>query len=555
MPTLHTRLTSSLEKGFIDQMPEQFPPYRHATMMRNQHLSFQLFYRMDADHHIERVQIEVESPLSPYVRLRTVEQVPVLTPCYHGRVDDNYLRTQPGLYPDVLLPVHYHNSVFFVRDQLRSLWISVSPEGNCPAGEYPLTLVIKTMDGEELRRETLTIDILAADLPPHGMILTQWFHCDCLANYYHCEAFSQRHWQIIENFMRTAVEYGQTMILTPLFTPPLDTSVGGERLTTQLVGVTRTADGYRFDFSLLDRYMDLALSCGLQYFEMSHLFTQWGAQHAPKVITTTDDDSCEQAFGWETDAVGTEYATFLRLFLPALVQHLKERGLDQRCKYHISDEPNEGSLEQYRRAKAIVQDELSGYDIMDALSSVEFYKQGVVDLPVPASNAIEPFLDENIPGLWTYYCCSQNTNVSNRFIAMPSWRNRAIGMQCFKYDIAGFLHWGYNFYNNMYSSDTINPYLCQDGELQVPAGDAFVVYPGEDGHAIPSLRLEVFREALEDVAAMKLAATLCGKEAVIAAMEQAYGKPIRFCDCPHTADEMLRVRAAVDNMIGQAVQA
>ena len=28
----------------------------------------------------------------------------------------------------------------------------------------------------------------------------------------------------------------------------------------------------------------------------------------------------------------------------------------------------------------------------------------------------------------------------------------------FKYDIAGFLQWGYNFYNNVGSHDQINPY-------------------------------------------------------------------------------------------------
>ena len=37
MHFLHTRLTSSLEKGFLDQMPEQFSPLTRATMLKNQH--------------------------------------------------------------------------------------------------------------------------------------------------------------------------------------------------------------------------------------------------------------------------------------------------------------------------------------------------------------------------------------------------------------------------------------------------------------------------------------------------------------------------------------
>ena len=45
---------------------------------------------------------------------------------------------------------------------------------------------------------------------------------------------------------------------------------------------------------------------------------------------------------------------------------------------------------------------------------------------------------------------------SNRFIAMPSYRTRSIGMQMFGYGIKGFLHWGYNFYNTQYSREQIN---------------------------------------------------------------------------------------------------
>ena len=36
------------------------------------------------------------------------------------------------------------------------------------------------------------------------------------------------------------------MLLTPVFTPPLDTTVNGERLTVQLVDVRRDAGVYSF---------------------------------------------------------------------------------------------------------------------------------------------------------------------------------------------------------------------------------------------------------------------------------------------------------------------
>ena len=504
---LESVLTSSLEKGFVDQTPADFSPYTSAIMLKNQHLSCQLMLRVPADEKGMRVALTLGGSAAPYAKWYNVRQIPVLFPTYGPEsIDDNYLRKTPGLYPDLLEPPHYRGRIQLVSGLLQGVWITIAPEGKLEAGEHTLTVRITNDKDEELALHTLKLQVIDASLPDHGMMLTQWFHCDCLASFYRVPVFSERHWEIIGNYLRTAVEYGQNMILTPLFTPPLDTEVGGERLTVQLVDVTLNADGsYTFGYDKLDRWVALCHTCGMRYFEMSHLFTQWGAAHAPKIVAWINGEE-KRIFGWDTDAAGEEYAAFLKAFLPSLIEHLKELGIDKNCKFHLSDEPHGGCVEQYRHAKAVVSEALNGYDIMDALSSFDFYRDGLVSLPIPGSDHIGPFLEAGVEGLWTYYCCVQGKGVSNRFIAMPSWRNRALGMQCFKYDIAGFLHWGFNFYNNMYSVDAINPYLDTEGEHQVPAGDSFVVYPAPDGTTLPSIRLMAFREGLEDLAAMKLCA-------------------------------------------------
>lgn len=89
------------------------------------------------------------------------------------------------------------------------------------------------------------------------------------------ETFSEEHWAIIEKYVQTAVKHGINMILTPLFTPPLDTEVGGERPTVQLVDVESHSDTYIFDFSKLKRWVDMCRNNNIEYFEFSHLFTQW----------------------------------------------------------------------------------------------------------------------------------------------------------------------------------------------------------------------------------------------------------------------------------------
>ena len=186
---------------------------------------------------------------------------------------------------------------------------------------------------------------------------------------------------------------------------------------------------------------------------------------------------------------------------------------------------------------------------MDALSSYEFYKRGVVKTPIPANDSIENFIKGKVKGLWTYYCGGQREKVSNRFIAMPSYRTRSIGMQMYKYDIVGFLHWGFNFYKNQHSRNLINPYLDQSGENWVSAGDTFSVYPAPDGTALESLRIPVFFSGLCDIRAMQLCESLYSKNEVVAAIEGELGEELTFDRCARSADEMLRVREKINAMI------
>ncbi|MBQ9785364.1 MAG: DUF4091 domain-containing protein [Clostridia bacterium] len=547
------KIVSSVEKCFLDDSIERFDALTEISMLENERLSLQLFHTaVDAAHLETLCKLTFDGALAPYATVRTVEQVPVLVPCFPGASDDNYLRTAPGLYPDVLQPLHYGGQILVIQNLLKSAWIEIDPAGALEAGVYPLTVTLTDKDGEVVATQTVSIEVIGARLPEDDMIFTQWFHCDCLANYYDCEAWSERHWQIVENFARTAVRNGINLLLTPIHTPPLDTAVGGERTTVQLVDVTVENGVYSFGFEKLDRWIDMCDRIGVKYLEIAHFFTQWGAHHAPKIMATVDGEY-KRIFGWDTDATGEEYVRYLRAFIPAFLSHMKARGDDKRCYFHVSDEPCDEHLESYRAAKAVVSELLDGYVIMDALSNFDYWKMGLVETPIPASNHIAPFIEAQVPGLWTYYCCSQGKDVSNRFVAMPLWRTRCIGMQLYKYDIAGFLHWGYNHYNNRYSVDPINPYGDLSGDFWVPAGDTHSVYPAQDGTALESVRILSFYEALQDNRAMKLAGTLCGKDAVVAAIEEIFGGEIRFDTCVKDSATMLAIRARVNTLIKNAL--
>ena len=548
---IKTALISSLEKCFPDQKIEDFKPLSALSVLNNERFSVQLLFRSEPDH-AGRAIVRVDGALAPFASVRFVKNIRVDIPTFPGCDDGNYLRTEPGLYPDLLQPLHYGGAVSIMKDQTQSAWVEFDLDGSVTAGTYPCAITLVDGLGNEVATERFEVRVIGASLPEQELILTQWFHTDCLANYYRVDAWSEEHWRIVENFAATAKKNGINLLLTPIFTPALDTTVGGERTTVQLIDVCKNGDTYFFGYDKLDRWIDMCDRVGIKYFEIAHLFTQWGAAHAPKVMATVDGEY-KKIFGWETEAAGKDYSTFLRTFLPDFLAHMKARGDDKRCYFHISDEPNTEQLESYKAAKAVVADILEGYPIMDALSNFEFFKQGIVPLPIPSNDHIAPFIEAEVPNLWTYYCCGQCVNVSNRLMAMPSWRNRSIGYQMYKYDIAGFLQWGYNFYNTCGSVDPINPFVDACGEYWVPGGDTYSVYPGLDGTAWESLRIIVFHEALQDIRAMKLAEKYYGKDAVIAAAEEILGE-IRFDRCATCADSILAMREKINGMIAAAVE-
>lgn len=542
---------SALEKCFFDEDISTKTEYNKGSVLKNDRLSYQICFSSDQEISGGKTvcHAEVISDIADQITVSNVHNVPSLMPVFRQWNDDNYLRKEPGMFPDLLIPIKDNPNIYVASGQLHALWVDIDIPEEFDAGEYAVNIILKNGENEVIGKSEFTVTVCNTVLPPQKLIYTQWFHCDCLANYYRVPVFSDEHWRIIRNFIRTAVKNGINMLLTPVFTPALDTAVGHERLTVQLVKVKKENNVYSFDFSDLEKWIDMCLEEGIQYFEIAHFFTQWGAKHAPKIIAEVNGSE-QKLFGWETDACCGEYTDFLNAFIPALRRYLEEKGVADKCVYHISDEPSAAQIEDYTKAKKSVENALEGCKIIDALSNYEFFSTGAVETPVVATDHIQPFIDNGVKNLWAYYCCGECVNVSNRFLSMPSARNRIIGIQLFRYAIKGFLHWGYNFYNNQYSIAPIDPYRTTDGEFFAPSGDTFSVYPAPDGTAYETIYLDVFTQALRDLRAMDALADKIGRENVYKLIDERAGKLITFADYPKNDDFILNLREEINELLG-----
>lgn len=539
--------TSSLEKVFPDRMPHS--SHMRLSMLRNDVLSFQLALRPVniPDTRLE-VSVRVDSPIAKYISLRRVELVPSMLPVNDTR-DGNILSDQPGLYPDLLTPLPDGKSFLPCRFWT-SFWVEIETDDRAVPGIHPVTVTFLPVSGQtEPVCFHTEVEIIDAALPEQELMVTQWFHGDCVADYYQIPVFSETHWEYMRRQILLGARRGLNMILTPIFTPPLDTEVGKERTTIQLVDIFYENGIYSFGFEKLERWVTMCRECGIRYFEMAHLYTQWGAAHCPKVMVW-EKGVLRKRFGWEQDALGKDYRVFLQAFLPALIEELKRLGIDRKTIFHISDEPDESCLGQYRAAREQAAALLQDFPLMDAMSHYRFFADGVCNTPIIATSAVTPFLEGECPKeLWVYYCCAQGYLVSNRFFGMPSARNRIIGLQFYKYRVKGFLQWGFNFYNSRLSRRHIDPFRVTDADMAFPSGDSFLVYPGEKGEPLSSLRMEVFYEAINDLRALLLLEKLTSREHVMELLEGGLEAPITFSEYPSESAWLLTLRQRVNEEI------
>ncbi len=538
---------SSLEKIFPDSDLSN-KNYNDFSMLKNERFHFQIAVSAKKG---DCLCLSIDSPLSDFCRISYVQMIPAGLNA-PKKSDDYYISKNKTEYPDLLVPTD--KGCFTAEyDGWNTFWIEIYKKDGLPAGEQ--TVLCSAEKNGTKTEAVLHCTVIDAKLPKQELIYTNWFYTDCLMQYYGFEAFSDEYWRVTESFLRRAQEYGMNCVLTPLFTPPLDTKIGGERPTVQLVDVEVIGrHQYKFGFEKLDRWIEMCDRCGIEFYEMCHLFTQWGAKHAPKIMAKKDG-TVQQIFGWKTRAAGKAYKRFLEQFAKALLDYIDRKDIRKKCLFHISDEPSGAMLRSYKKASKIVHQYFTDVKIIDALSDFKLYEKGLIETPIPANDHIEPFIGK-VPELWTYYCCVQaDKSVSNRFFSMPSERNRILGYQLYKFDVKGFLHWGYNFYFRQYSKGLIDPYKVTDADGAFSSGDSFVVYPGKDGTPLDSLRLHVFYDAFQDMLALQLLESKIGKEKAVSILEEGLSAPLTFNDYPHSAEWLLETRERINREIQEQIRA
>ncbi|NIM05292.1 MAG: DUF4091 domain-containing protein [Armatimonadetes bacterium] len=464
---------------------------------RGERLSFQVALRTDnGESPIITAAADAPSPIS--VQIRRVGYVPV--PHLNTETPPDELEGAdhiPGQVPDPLFP---DSTLEASACETHAFWVTVKIPLEAAPGPYPVTVRL-TAQGTAETALTAAIIVYPAVLPPRrNFPVTNFLHADALCDWYKVQPSQRQFWSILDPYLADLAAHGQDTMYVPLFTPPLD----GVKRPIQLLGVSRRDGRYRFDWRLVRRWVEACRSHGLGRFEWTHFFTQWGAQYALRVYEGHGENA-ELLWPPDTHSLSPVYRDFLAQFLPKFKRFLRAEGLLECSLFHLSDEPHSDHFNNYRAAREMVRELAPWMRVIDALSDINFAREGLVDVPVPIVWAAPGFVREGFSP-WVYYCCEPRGAFLNRLLDTPLIKVRMSGWLFYRTQVRGFLHWGYNYWYKRATTQLIEPFTVSDG-LAWPDwahGDPFVVYPGPEG-PIDSLRWEIFAESLQDYALIQAA--------------------------------------------------
>ena len=176
------KIISSLEKPRPQDSFNAFPALKRVSVLKGERLSFQAIHT-NFDEGLQcrgcTAYLTLSGELAKHTSVREVDCVPVMKPVLqHSKawhMDDNFISKEPGIFPDVLRPLHDVNKVFIVNSILGSLWFEINIPKRIKAGEYTLSLSLDTAEGRHACDTSITIEVINEVMPEESIYYTEWF--------------------------------------------------------------------------------------------------------------------------------------------------------------------------------------------------------------------------------------------------------------------------------------------------------------------------------------------------------------------------------------------
>ncbi|MGE5426896.1 MAG: glycoside hydrolase domain-containing protein [Methylococcaceae bacterium] len=363
-------------------------------------------------------------------------------------------------------------------NSVRPVWISFEIPANAEPNNYNGTIEVNSLKGKVVLNVSLKVQ--RQDLPkPHDWKyrLDLWQNPWVVAWYYHVVPWSDEHKMLLKKHLKLYADLGGKYITTyAVHSPWSDNSY---MLEGAMIDWLKTTNGkWKFDYSIFDQYVDLAMEAGVDEAITIYTPVPWGYR-----FRYMDEKSGNYQYA-EWAPSSPEFKAVWNVFLDDLKAHLTQKGWFKKVYLGINENPMDVTL----AAIKVIKDHSKEWKITYAgdwhpelTALLDDYSPVISSEP-----SLKDIKDRSAKGQTTtfYVCCTPPK--PNNFVFSPPAEGRYISWYAAACGYDGFLRWAYD----AWPADPL-----RDARHTLwPSGDCFLVYPG----GTSCIRYEKLREGIVD---------------------------------------------------------
>jgi len=381
------------------------------------------------------------------------------------------VRQAPARFPEYLMSERQIN----VREKTwQSVWLTIKIPENIREGTYTGNVTVKS--GNEAQSIPVMLRVYPLTIPlEHHLDVVEWYNTSGFAKFHNIsEEYSPEWFAMLRKYADNMAGHRQNSF----------------RVDMDVIGIQQLKDGsFSFDFSRFDQIALVFWNTG----KMDFLETGFLALRGLK--GWSDINFRWKEFKVNKTGTGEEVTLQGMTVIPSLVSafeaHLRQKGWLDKTWFHIMDEPALHNALSWMEFSRIIHQYGPDLKRIDAIETT--YLLGDIEIAVPKLDHFASWYDtyrkwqQEGHEQWFYTVgIYQGSLLPNKTIDVPLMDSRVMHWLNYKYDATGFLHWGWNQWND-------DPY--QDVGMHI--GDGWHVYPSKDG-VLNSLRWEQMRNGIQD---------------------------------------------------------
>ncbi|MES1225926.1 MAG: glycoside hydrolase domain-containing protein, partial [Bacteroidota bacterium] len=373
----------------------------------------------------------------------------------------------------------------------RPVWLSCNIPSDVTPGVYIGNIEVNAKNEHTVLNVKITVQ--NQTLPkPHDWKhrLDVWQNPWIIADYYHVKPWSEEHKMLLKKHLKLYAEAGGTYITTyGVHSPWGDNEYAIERGMIEWIKVK---DGsWKFDYSVFDQYVELAMSLGIDKAITIYTPIPWGERFR-YIDEATGNYNYEQ---WlpSSDAFKKNWTAFLS----NLKLHLEQKGWFNKTYLGI----NENAMDQTLTAIHFVKNHSAKWKITyagDWHAELDKMLDDYSFLYGKESTKDEVKARAARGQTTTFYVCC-NPAKPNNFLFSPPVEGRWISWYSAAHGYSGFLRWAYD----SWPADPLRD--ARYGSWA--AGDSYLVYPGGNS----CIRFEKLREGIVDYEKIRIVRELVAK--------------------------------------------